>query len=150
MTLLLEESQIRVKERRLTSRVQKIWRSRVNGRLPSWAEISGLDLGADRQVCFAVDLALSNGFPYFIFLGDGLLELSRLYMSDRAHWDITPMDLAAARMDEAALTRSPVHFNDVLRTPEGKRFIFRSVILPLSDNGVDVSHVFGAANGRGL
>lgn len=150
MTTLLEEPQIRVKERRLTHRIQKLWRSRVNGRLPSWEEINSLDLGEDRDACFAVDLSLSNGFPYFIFLGDGLLGLSRFYMTDHAHWDITPMDLAAARMDEAALTRGPVQFNDVLRTPAGKRVIFRSVILPLSENGVDVSHVFGAANGRGL
>ncbi len=139
-----------LKERRLTKRVQKSWTDCTNGGpLPSWDDIQELDLGADWHSCFAVDLSLSDKFPYFIFLGENLSRLALTYLSDRAHRELTPVDLAVAKMDEAALSREPVFHGNMLRLPGQRNILFRSVVMPLSENGEDVTHIFGAASGKG-
>ena len=140
---------VRFKDRRLTKRIQKTWKKTASGFLPSWRDIQSLDLGEDWENCCAVDLRLSDGFPYFIFLGDALCHLSNLYLSGEGHWEMSLLDIATGKMDEAALNRAPVSYGDVLRLQDGRRVLFRSVLLPLADNGVDVTHVFGAINGKG-
>lgn len=150
MQSIIADKPVRLVERRVTSRVRKTWQDCAGGRLPSWDDIRALDLGDDWKSCFAVDLALSDSFPYFIFLGDDLFKLSNVYLGGRGPWEATLIDLAASKMDEAVLSRAPVSMSDTLRLPGGRRIVFRSVILPLSDNGADVSHVFGAANGKGV
>lgn len=141
---------VRVAERRLTERVRRQWASAAHGRLPSLREMEALALGADRDFCFAVDLRLSDIFPYFVFLGDGLERYAALYQSGDARSERSLLDVAMMRMDEAALNRAPVEFSEIKRLATGKRIAFRAILLPLSENGVDVTHVFGAARGRGV
>lgn len=150
MHTVIGDRPVRVAERRLTGRVRKTWEACADGRLPSWSDVRALDLGDDWRSCFAVDLALSDAYPYFIFLGDDLFKLSGVYLGRDGRWESTLIDLAASKMDEAALSRAPASLSDTLRLPGGRRIIFRSVLLPLSDNGSDVTHVFGAANGKGV
>lgn len=150
MHSIIADKPVRLVERRLTGRVEKSWRACADGRLPSWADICALDLGDDWKSCFAIDLAVSDSFPYFIFLGDDLFKLSNVYLSRRGPWEATVMDLAASKVDEAVLSRAPVSLSDTLRLPKGRRIIFRSILLPLSENGSDITHVFGAANGKGV
>ena len=163
---------VRLKERRLTKRVQRVWRAKTGagsaakdavkvagkvtdgaaeavGVLPAWRDISADDLGEDWPFCFAVDLRLSDASPYFIYLGEALWRFSGLYLANRERWETALIDLAAAKMDEAALNKAPVGYVGNLRLDDGRRVVFRSILLPLADNGVDVTHVFGAANGRG-
>ena len=140
---------VRFKDRRLTKRIQKTWKKTASGFLPSWRDIRSLDLGEDWENCFGVDLRLSDGFPYFIYLGDALCHYSNLYLSGESYWEKSLLDIATGKMDEAALNRAPLSYGDVLRLEDGRRVLFRSVLLPLADNGVDVTHVFGAVNGRG-
>ena len=150
MQVGIVDNQAILKERRLTRRVQKTWQRCANGRLPSWGDIRALDLGEDWNFCFTVDLRLSDGFPYFIYLGESLSRLAMVYLPDRTHREMTPVDLAAAKMDEAALSKAPVYFDEVLRLPRRRKIVFRSVLLPLSEDGEAVTHVFGAANGKGV
>jgi len=158
MSVKIFENTIRLKERRLGRRVHKQWAALGAAladdaglhKLPAWRDIEGLDHGPDGDWCFAVDLRLSNGFPYFIYLGDELCRFSNIYLSGRRHLDTTLLDMATRKMDEAALQRAPVFYGDMLRLYDGRRVAFRSVLLPLSDNGTDVSHIFGAANGIGV
>jgi len=149
MKTLLRENSARLSERRLTRRIEKSWRSCAQECLPSWGDIQQLDLGEDWDLCFAIDLRLSNGFPYFVYLGDGLCRFSSIYLTGRARCEETLLDIATSKMDEAALSRGPVFYDNVLRLFNRRRIVFRSVLLPLSANGVDVTHVFGAANGKG-
>ena len=154
MEMLLRENPVRLKERRVTKRVEAAWRecaeAQPKGCLPSWADIEQLDLGQDWDFCFAVDMRLSDGFPYFIYMGDGLCRFSNIYLSGRNYWEKTLLDLATTKMDEAALSRAPVYYDDILRLYNRRRIVFRSLLVPLSDNGPDVTHVFGAANGKGV
>lgn len=138
----------RITERRLTERIRKKWARIARERLPSLREVEALNLGPDRAFCFAVDLRLSDIFPYFVFMGDELARYSSVYPSGDPRREKTLLDTAIAKMDEAALTREPVEFSDIKRLDDGRRIAFRSILLPVSENGEDVSHVFGGAKGR--
>ena len=67
----------------------------------------------------------------------------------RANGEETLLDVATAKMSEAALSRQPVFYDSVMRLFNRRRMVFRSVLLPLSSDRANVTHVFGAANGRG-
>lgn len=140
----------RITERRLTERVRKKWARIAGEGLPSLREVEALNLGPDRPFCFAVDLRLSDIFPYFVFMGDELARYSSAYPLGDPRREKTLLDTAIAKMDEAALSRSPVEFSEIKRLDDGRRIAFRSILLPVSENGEDVSHIFGAAKGRQL
>ncbi len=144
------EAQIRVSERRLTQRVRNKWLRISRDRLPTLEEVQEINFGPDWPFCFAVDLRLSDIFPYFIFMGEELSRYSTLYPMGDPRREKTLLDTAIAKMDEAALGRAPVEFSDVKRLDDGRRVAFRSILLPVSENGRDVTHIFGAASGRGV
>lgn len=144
------EKPVRIAERRLTERIRLQWAKLANDRLPSLREVESLNLGLDRDYCFAVDLRLSDILPYFTFMGEQLSRYSTHYPMDDPHWEKTLLDTAIMKMDEAALNRRPVTYSAVTRLGTGQRIAFRSILLPVSENGVDVSHIFGAAKGKGL
>lgn len=144
------EKPVRVAERRMTERIRQHWANLANGRIPYLKEVEQLNLGLDRDYCFAVDLRLSDILPYFIFMGDQLSRYASVYPMDDPHREKTLLDTAIAKMDEAALNRKPVNYSAVTRLGNGRRIAFRSILLPVSENGRDVSHIFGAAKGKGL
>ncbi|MHA7871414.1 MAG: PAS domain-containing protein [Hyphococcus sp.] len=148
MRTLLPDYPVRLAERRLTRRVERAWREIAKDRLPSWETARALDLGDDWASCFAVDLRLSDGFPYFIYVGDELCRFSNIYLSGSRHCEETLLDLATEKMDEAALSRAPVFFDNALRLFDRRRVVFRSALMPLSEDGANVTHLLGAANGK--
>ncbi len=140
----------RLAERRLTERVRRKWAELAKEQLPSLRQVESLNLGPDRDFCFAVDLRLSDILPYFVFMGDALARYSTLYPMGDPRREKTLLDTAISKMDEAALARKPVRYEAVTRLDGGRRIAFRSILLPVSENGADVSHIFGAAKGKGL
>ncbi|WP_428409823.1 hypothetical protein [Hyphococcus sp.] len=140
----------RITERRVTERVRNKWARIARGRLPSLNEIEALNFGPDRLYCFAVDLRLSDIFPYFIFMGEAISRYSTAYPLGDARREKTLLDTAIAKMDEAALSRAPVEYSDIKELDDGRRVAFRTVLLPVSENGTDVTHIFGAARGRNV
>ena len=144
------EQQPKRAERRLAARVCKTWKEASGDQLPSWEDISKRDLGKDRAFCFCVDLRVSNPEPYFVFMGESLEKLMGLYLDSAAVLPVDVMDLASRQMDEAALCKAPVTTSDTITLNNGKRIVFRSTLMPLSDDGVNVTHIFGALNGKGF
>ncbi len=138
----------RVTERRLTERVKNKWARIARDRLPPLSEVQTINFGPDKPYCFAVDLRLSDVFPYFLFMGEELAKYSTVYPMGDPRREKTLLDAALAKMDEAALSRGPVEFSEIKRLDDGRRVAFRSILLPASENGVDVTHIFGAASGR--
>lgn len=140
----------RITERRLTERIRNKWARLSDDKLPSLQEIEALNFGPDWPFCFAVDMRLSDIFPYFLFMGDAIARYSTAYPMGDPRREKTLLDTAMAKMDEAALARAPVEFNDIKQLDDGRRVAFRSILLPLSENGQDVTHIFGAAKGRNV
>ncbi|MEX6634623.1 PAS domain-containing protein [Hyphococcus lacteus] len=150
MKFEVKDAPVRVTERRLTERVRNQWMRLAGDRLPSLREVEALNFGPDRDYCFAVDMRLSDILPYFIFMGEELARYSSLYPMGDARREKTLLDTAMVKMDEATLSRAPVEFSEIKRLDDGRRVAFRSILLPLSENGTDVSHIFGAARGKGV
>ncbi len=135
-------------DRRLTQRFASAWSQAAKGSWPSWNDFRAVDLGADWNWVFAVDLKRSTGFPYFIFLGSRLAALSDVYLSGDEDWTMSLLDRAAAELDATAAAGSPILREARLTLYDGQRILFRSLTAPLSDNGAAVTHVCGVASGR--
>ena len=137
-----------MRDRRLAGRVLACWQKHSGDRLPAWRDIKEADFGEDWPFCFAVDLSLSVSFPYYIYMGDAVSRLADPLIPASGGWFPAPLDIVIEKLEEAALSREPVSYRDTVTFPGGKKGHFRGVLLPLADNGVDVSHIFGAINGK--
>lgn len=135
-------------DRRLTQRFAAAWSKAARGAWPSWNEFRAVDLGADWNWVFAVDLKRSAGFPYFTFLGARLANLSDVYLAGDEDWTMSLLERAAAEIDATAAAGSPILRDVQLTLFDGQRILFRSLTAPLSDDGATVSHVCGVASGR--
>lgn len=134
-------------DRRATRRFVDAWARAARGRFPSWRAMREIDLGEDWNWAFAVDLAKSAGFPYFIYLGSNLAKLSDVYLSGDADWTMSLLDKATAEMQACVAAEAPHEREDELVLCNGQRILFRCVTAPLADNGRTITHVAGVASG---
>ncbi|MEM8770870.1 MAG: hypothetical protein AAGD92_04375 [Pseudomonadota bacterium] len=144
------ENTVRLQERRLTRRVEEIWREIGEGGLPSWGEMKADRFGEDWRYCFGVDLSLSEKAPYFLYLGEGLEQAADAWTNSPGGAERAVIDLVGDRLDVLALERKAQRFGGGVNLSNGRRMVFRGVVLPLSENGEDITHAFGAANCRFL
>lgn len=135
-------------DRRITRRLVDAWACAARGQFPSWRALQEMDLGDDRDWLFAVDLAKSVGFPYFIYLGDNLARLSDVYLTGAADWTLSLLDKATADIFAAVAEEGPHFREDALTLCDGRRILMRSVTVPLADDGKTISHVAGVISGR--
>jgi len=134
-------------DRRATRRFVDAWARAARGRFPSWRAMREIDLGEDWNWAFAVELARSAGFPYFIYLGSSLAKLSDVYLSGDADWTMSLLDKATAEIAACAAAEAPQEREDALVLCNGQRILFRCVTAPLADNGRTITHVAGVASG---
>ena len=135
-------------DRRLSRRLVDAWARAARGQYPSWAAMQAMDLGEDWDWVFAVDLEKSVGFPYFIYLGDKLARLSDVYLTGAADWTLSLLDKTTADIFAAVAAEGPHHREDTLTLCDGRRLLLRGVTAPLADDGKNITHIVGAANGR--
>lgn len=134
-------------DRRITRRFVDAWAHAARGRFPSWRAMRNVELGEDWNWAFAVDLAKSVNFPYFIYLGSSLAKLSDVYLSGDTDWTMSLLDKATAEIHKCVETEAPHLREDELVLCNGQRLLFRCVTAPLADNGRAISHVAGVASG---
>jgi hypothetical protein len=106
-----------------------------------------IELGEDWNWAFAVDLAKSVNFPYFIYLGSSLAKLSDVYLSGDTDWTMSLLDKATAEIYACVEAEAPHQREDELVLCNGQRLLFRCVTAPLADNGRTITHVAGVASG---
>ncbi len=135
-------------DRRITRRLIDAWARAARGQFPSWAALQEMDLGADWDWIFVVDLKKSVGFPYFIYLGDNLGRLSDVYLSGATEWTLSLLEKATGGIGAAVAEEAPNFSEDMLTLCDGRRVLMRAVTAPLADDGKTVSHVVGAVSGR--
>lgn len=136
-------------ERRLTWRLLHYWEIlRAVRSYPSLADIDGSAIPDVWPWCFVLDTRRDYPSPYFHYLGESLAKYSGIYLSGKDDWRMTLLDKAAAHLDRTLSAREPILIEDELVRYDGRPLIFRSVMLPLSDDGTTITHVLGAANGR--
>lgn len=135
-------------DRRIGRRLVDVWARAARGRFPTWPALQEVDLGEDWDWVFAVDLEKSVGFPYFIYLGRKLAKLSDVYLTGDSDWTMTLLEKAASEVYAAVAAEGPHFSEDSVTLCDGRRLLFRAVTVPLANDGENISHVLGAANGR--
>ena len=98
--------------------------------------------------CFVLDTTQGHDFPYFHYLGDELAVYSGVFLTGRTDWTQTLLDMAVKDYGRVLDFGEPVLNEDGLTRFDGAKLLFRSVLLPLSDNQESVNYILGAANGK--
>jgi hypothetical protein len=139
-----------VTERRAVVRVLQHWRMAARSRpLPSRNDIDPVAIAADWRNCFLIDL-FGHGGASFTYVGPALRipawgEAVGCRVTDCPPGTI--LFVASNYIDKVVESRLPVtHSGAAMHA--GFPVLFRSILLPLSDNGTHVTALLGSANYR--
>lgn len=139
---------ISTKEQRLIWRLLNLWEECKATRLfPRFEDMNSLRVGALWPHCFVLDAAASNGAPYFLYLGPEVAKFAGIFLSGPDDWSSTLLDKAVENYQGAIDAGKPVLSEEYLSIFDRTRILYRSVLLPLSDDGAKVNYILGAANG---
>jgi hypothetical protein len=144
-----EAAELPAAERRLANRLLNYWEGKRRGRsFPALADIRESEIAELWPWCFVLDVKESHSFPYFQFLGRELGRYSGVFLSGERDWSLTLLDKATAGFAEVLSRRAPVLIENEIARYDKKKLMFRSVLLPLSDDQANINYVLGAANGK--
>ena len=71
-----------------------------------------------------------------------------MFLGGEKDWSLTLLDKATERLQDAVDHRQPVMLEDEIVRYDGTQLLFRSILLPLSDDGENINYILGAANGK--
>ena len=142
----------KAEEKRLVLRLLGLWRAACrDGRYPSSAGMAAQRVAEIWDHSFVLDLTDPAARPVFREAGPAYA----------AHADIPLIDLPADRAPAATLVanslcclnevlrkRAPVSHGGSFRDRAGDDVLFRTILLPLSDDGASMTALLGAANCR--
>ena len=139
----------RGRDDRLTYRLLAYWDERRGERdFPRLREIDPADIEDMWPHCFVLDVRCFGDSPYFHYLGASLAKFSGIFLSGNHDWSSTLLRMAVCHFREAMSRRGPILVEDELTLYDTRKLLFRSTLLPLSDNGQDIDHILGAATGK--
>lgn len=134
--------------RRLIWRLLSYWEEQRGERdFPALADIDPAAIHHLWPYCFVLDVSNYAGFPYFQHLGPALARYSGVFLSGPNDWSHTLLKRAVHHYQEALSREAPVLVEEKLTLFDNQQLLFRSVLLPLSDDQRKVDHLLGAANG---
>jgi hypothetical protein len=138
-----------VTDQRLVQRTLARWQDwRCGEEFPERSNIVEEAFGEDWKDCFILDCRADHPFPVFERIGSSLATFSGIFLSGTSDWTQTLLDKATSHVGEVMDTRDAVLIEEVLRRFDGERLAFRCILLPLSDDGVAITHVLGSVNGK--
>jgi hypothetical protein len=139
-------------ERRLVLRLLGYWRSICGDRsFPSFAEVDPAAIPDMWPHCFVLEVVGQESDPVFRHVGVDLASHSDVLLAGRRLSDVPSNTLAAHAVSYAQAViakRVPVSRGGEFNRDGNIRVLYRSIILPMSDDGETVSGLFGAANCR--
>ncbi|MEL7028164.1 MAG: hypothetical protein AAGL49_02900 [Pseudomonadota bacterium] len=136
-------------ERRLSHRLFLYWLLQCRER--DFASLEDVDpsvIKDDWGWCYIIDVNRSKEFPFFEHLGEQLAKYSGVLLSGDRDWKATLLDKATEKFQEILAERAPILIEDELTLFDGRRLLFRSIMLPLSYDQRNIDHILGAANGK--
>jgi hypothetical protein len=137
-------------ERRLVMRVLTQWRDLSGGvGLPRRSQIDPRRFGQDWAQCLLIDVDPEPAQSRLAFVGEGLRDPTWPAFDRQCISECAPKTLlhsATSYLARAVAEREPVAEGVALHV--GAPVRFRSVLLPLSEDGVRIDGVLGAANCR--
>ncbi|MHA1109269.1 MAG: PAS domain-containing protein, partial [Alphaproteobacteria bacterium] len=139
-------------ERRLVLRLLSHWRTLCGEReLPSFAELDPAQMPDMWDDCLVLDVAGYQDNPVFRSIGPDLTAYAGMDLINRHVTDAPQNTLLAVSVSYAAeVLRKcvPISRGGEFFKPDGVRVLYRSILLPMSDDGETVSGLLGAANCR--
>jgi hypothetical protein len=130
------------RERRLVDRVLRLWKELAyGGRFPRRDQIEPSMLGEDWANCLVIAVQSPVQFSHFLAVGD---NLSGVHCPNN--------NLAGVLLSHLPQVLSERHclMIEGRARLRGVGVLYRSALYPLSENGVAIDHVLGAANFRPL
>ena len=146
-------------ENRMVLQLFTYWKRISKERLfPSLVDIDPGSIADIWPYCFILDVTTEVDRPIFHYIGKSLerdrqidLALAELEKSEGEEISRTPptrLGQAAKNFRQALLKKSPVTSGGVFEHPTGKTILFRSILLPLSDNERNFNYILGAVSSR--
>ncbi len=141
-------------ERRLVLRLLAYWRSLQEGEeFPPRSAINVTDIADLWKDAFILDTRESPDDPVFRFFGDALSHRCGETLIGRHISEVPPNCLASVAVEYAGVVlerRAPMSRGGEFTEADGIRTLYRSILLPLSDDGETITGILGAANCREL
>jgi hypothetical protein len=101
--------------------------------------------------CAMLDVAGKETDPEFMFIGNALAETAEAELTGQ-RLSRVPADTLLAKglsyFGQVLAKRVPVTFGGDFTDRRGVKFLYRSVILPLADDGTNINRLLAAANCR--
>ena len=138
-------------DRRLVMRVLGRWKSITpDGRFPRRSQIDPRAFGQDWANCLLIDLDPMLDQSRFAFVGDLVRDpnwppFERQSLGDCVEG--TLLQLATAHLKLLIARRAPISFGGTA-THEDSPILYRSILLPLAEDGVAIDGALGAVNYR--
>lgn len=139
-------------ERRLVLRLLSHWRDLTGEReYPSFSELDPAAIPNIWNYCFVLDIEGHREDPLFRVVGPGFaayspVDLRNLPISQAPGACL--VEKAVAFAHEVITKQVPISRGGEFLKPDGVKVFYRGIILPMSDDGVTVSGLLGAANCR--
>lgn len=136
------------RERRLVLRLLEYWREICGERdMPAAGDVVGASMDDMWDYCFLIDL--DGGSGRFTHFGKWQSEFGGADMTGRAVRELARDTLAERStryVDEVCKRAVPITYGGDLTQPDGRRILYRSIMLPLSDDGKTVTGILGGSN----
>ena len=139
-------------ERRLVLRLLQHWRGSGDvDHFPSLAAIDGSAIPDMWPHCAVLEIAGKETDPEFSYIGSALGASAGTELSGRK-FSAAPADTLIARglsyYGQVLIKKVPITFGGDFVDGRGTKILYRSIILPLSENGADIDRLLAGANCR--
>lgn len=135
-------------ERRIVWKLLHYWEERKGDRnFPSLDDIDADVISELWPHCFVLDTLSQGPAPYFLYLGPKLARLAGVFLSGEQQWTKTLLDKAVQNYRDTVTDEKPILSEEHLSIYDGSKIVYRSVLLPLSDDGETINFILGAASG---
>lgn len=136
------------KERRLVLRLLGYWRDLCGDRdWPHAQDVVAADMKDMWDFSFVIDT--SGDKPSFRHFGKWQAEFYGSDMSGRGLVELTRDTLAERStryMPEVLRRHIPITYGGEVTEPGGRKILYRSILMPLSDDGATVTGILGGSN----
>lgn len=136
-------------ERRLNMRLMAFWWDRRADRhFPTLEDFDPEALSDVWNHCFTICPAADRGKSAFKFVGDTIARASGIEEKPSSVEQIREnclLDHATRNLDEVLTQKVPVIRSGEFENEDGQTIMFRSILLPLSEDQTNVDHLVGGA-----
>ncbi len=139
-------------ERRLVVRLLNYWRSLSDGeRLPAQSSVDPQAIPDMWPYCAVLDVSGKETDPEFLYVGTALSQAAGIELAGRKVSQ-TPNDTLVSNgfsyFGQVLAKKVPITFGGEFVNPRGLKVLYRSIIMPLADDGEHINRLLGAANCR--